>query len=53
VILALEWYNLLLKGAFRLRRERTASGETSRVCWRLVKRRHINIHGDREMALAA
>src|SRR5215208_2606101 len=27
------------KGAHRLRRERSASCETSRVCWRLVKRR--------------
>jgi hypothetical protein len=41
------------KGAHRLRRERSASCETSRVCWRLVKRRQHKIHAKNEMALAA
>src|SRR5215207_2398951 len=37
-------------GAHWLRRERSASCETSRVCWRLVKRRHLNILVDNELA---
>ena len=42
-------------GAYRLRRERSASRETSRVCWRLAKRRHLNIHGktNAELPVAA
>src|SRR5215217_1119333 len=43
------------KGAHRLRREWSASCETSRVCWRLVKRRLQKIHANDnvELALAA
>ena len=41
------------KGAHRLRRERSASCETSRVCWRLVKRRQQKIHANDEVAMAA
>src|ERR687896_2149112 len=41
------------KGAHRLRREWSASCETSRVCWRLVKRRQHKIHADENLAVAA
>src|SRR5215207_2078043 len=40
------------KGAHRLRREWSASCETSRVCWRLVKRRQHKIHANENEAPA-